>query len=184
MTSSTIGSSSSTGGPGSISPISAAPLLEAAEKALASGDARLAETLARRGAEAEPRNAQAQRLLGEATLSLGEDNDAEKAFTAAVALDSNNAAAQFGLARVAERQKKWSTAASHYRRALDLDPRNTGGIGVSAAMENWAHDRSAWLKGGGSNGSRQRGRPKRLGFFLFRAGETNRAVESSSRPCG
>ena len=39
-------------------------------------------------------------------------------------MDASNARAELGLAQIADRQKKWNTAASHYRRALELDPRN------------------------------------------------------------
>jgi len=180
VTSSSIGAPPSTGVAGSISPVSVAPLLEAAEKALAAGDARVAETLARRAADAEPRNAQARRLVGEAALALGEDGEAEKAFTASVALDSNNAAAQFGLARVAERQKKWSTAASHYRRALDLDPRNVGAArGLGHSMEELGDAMGGRLAYGRAveidpaNGAAHND----LGVFLFRSGETDRAIE-------
>jgi Flp pilus assembly protein TadD len=100
------------------------PLLDAAEKALQTGDLAGATTHARRATDLDPKSGEAHRLLGEIALAGGQDADAEREFTAAVVLDGSNDAAEFGLGRLSERQKKWNTAASHYRRTLQLDPQN------------------------------------------------------------
>ena len=74
-----------------------APLLESAEKALAAGDYGAAASFARQASEADPRNAEAHRLLGDAALAGGQPAEAEREFTAAIVLEPGNAKAVFGL---------------------------------------------------------------------------------------
>ncbi|MFN2387765.1 MAG: tetratricopeptide repeat protein [Thermoanaerobaculia bacterium] len=165
--------------PGAPAVIDAGALLETAQSALDAGDARVAESLARRAAEAEPRNAEAQRIAGEAALALDQLEDAEKAFAAAIAVDSGNRRAEFGLARVSEKQKKWSTAASHYRRALELDPGNLAAArGLGRSMEALGDSTGARLAYGRAVEIDPTSAPAHndFGAFLYRAGETDRAV--------
>lgn len=165
--------------PGTPSVIDAGALLETAQSALDAGDARVAESLARRAAEAEPRNAEAQRIAGEAALALDQLEDAEKAFAAAISADSGNRRAEFGLARVAEKQKKWSTAASHYRRALEMEPGNVAAArGLGRSMEalgdatgaRLAYGRAVEIDPGSAAAHND------YGAFLHRAGEADRAI--------
>ncbi|HSS44756.1 MAG TPA: tetratricopeptide repeat protein, partial [Thermoanaerobaculia bacterium] len=110
--------------PGSASAAAAlnvATLLEAAESSVRSGDYRKAQATAARALDVDPKNADAHRLLGDAALGLGQEPDAEREYTASIVLDSANSRSEYGLGRLAERQKKWNTAAGHYRRALDLN---------------------------------------------------------------
>lgn len=124
-------------------PVSAAPLLESADKAIAAGDFKAAAFYARQASEADPRNADAHRILGDAALAANQNADAEREYTAAIVLDLANGKAEYGLAVVAERQKKWNTAASHYRRALDLNPKSVSAArGLGRAMSELG-DRSA-----------------------------------------
>ena len=95
------------------------------------GDARTAGARARQASEIDPRNADAHRILGDAALLAGQDAEAEREFTASIVLEPNNARAEYGMGVVAERQKKWNTAASHYRRALTLAPKNTSAAPAS-----------------------------------------------------
>ena len=66
-------------------------------RALAGGDFRAAASYARQASEADPKNADAHRILGDAALAAGQDADAEREFTAAIVLDSANAKAELGL---------------------------------------------------------------------------------------
>lgn len=179
ITSGPIGPGGSLPSGGGAQAIDAAALLEAAQTALDAGDARVAEALARRAADAEPRNAEAQRVIAEAAILLDQPADAERAFTAALALDSGNRRAELGLARVAEKQGKWSTAASHYRRALELDPASVAAArGLGRSMEALGDATGARLGYGraaeidpGSAAARND-----FGVLLLRAGEIDRAV--------
>jgi len=124
-------------GPVTATPIGAAPLetgaaaptaaaavvgqlLENAQSALAKGDFRTAGAIAREASEADPRSPEAHRIAGDAALAAGQDADAEREYTASIMLESGNPRAELGLGIVAENQRKWNTAASHYRRALEI----------------------------------------------------------------
>ena len=155
-------------------------LLESAQKALTAGDFRAAASFARQASEADPKNAEAHRLLGDAALAGGQDADAEREYTAAIVLDNSNAKSQFGLAALAERQKKWNTAASLYRRALDLDPKDIAaarGLGRSmaelgdASAARIAFGRAIEIDSGSAAAHND------FGVFLFRSGDDARAVE-------
>jgi tetratricopeptide (TPR) repeat protein len=156
------------------------PMLESAEKALGAGDYRAAASFARLASDADPKNAEAHRLLGDAALLGGQPAEAEREFTAAIVLEPGNAKAVFGLATLAEQQKKWNTAASLYRRALDLDPKNVAAArGLGRAMGELGDKSAARIAFGraieidpASAASRND-----LGVFLFRSDETDRAVE-------
>ena len=156
------------------------PMLESAEKALGAGDYRAAASFARLASDADPKNAEAHRLLGDAALLGGQPAEAEREFTAAIVLEPGNARAVFGLATLAEQQKKWNTAASLYRRALDLDPKNVAAArGLGRAMGELGDKSAARIAFGraieidpASAASRND-----LGVFLFRSDETDRAVE-------
>jgi tetratricopeptide (TPR) repeat protein len=156
------------------------PLLEAAEKALAAGDFRAAGFSARQASEAEPRNAEAHRILGDAALAAGQDADAEREFTASIVLESSNPKAELGLAAVAERQKKWNTAASHYRRALDLNPKSVAAArGLGRSMTELGDRSAARIAFGRAIEIDPASAEARndFGVFLFRADEPDRAVE-------
>ena len=155
-------------------------LLESSKKALTAGDFRAAASFARQASEADPKNAEAHRLLGDAALAGGQDADAEREYTAAIVLDNSNAKSQFGLAALAERQKKWNTAASLYRRALDLDPKDIAaarGLGRSmaelgdASAARIAFGRAIEIDSGSAAAHND------FGVFLFRSGDDARAVE-------
>ena len=155
-------------------------LLESSQKALTAGDFRAAASFARQASEADPKNAEAHRLLGDAALAGGQDADAEREYTAAIVLDNSNAKSQFGLAALAERQKKWNTAASLYRRALDLDPKDIAaarGLGRSmaelgdASAARIAFGRAIEIDSGSAAAHND------FGVFLFRSGDDARAVE-------
>jgi Flp pilus assembly protein TadD len=156
------------------------PLLESAEKALASGDYRAAASFARQASEADPKSAEAHRILGDAALLGGQGAEAEREFTAAIVLEPGNAKAVFGLAAIAEQQKKWNTAASLYRRALDLDPRDVPaarGLGRSLAELG---DKSAARMAFGraiENDPADAAARNDFGVFLFRSDELDRSLE-------
>ena len=167
------------GAPAAYAP-SVAPLLESAEKALASGDYRAAASYARQASEADPKSAEAHRLLGEASLHAGQGAEAERAFTAAIAIEPGNTKAVFGLATLAEQQKKWNTAASLYRRVLELDPTNVAAArGVGRAMSEIGDKSAARIAFGRAIENDPASAESRndFGVFLFRAEETDRAVE-------
>jgi tetratricopeptide (TPR) repeat protein len=169
------------------------PLLESSERALASGDFRAAASFARQASEADPRSAEAHRLQGEAALMAGQDADAEREFTAAVMLESANGKAELGLGIVAEQQKKWNTAASHYRRALELNPKSVAAARGLGRSMNALGDKSAARIGFGRaieiDPASAEARND-FGVFLFRSDELDRALEElieavrldSSRP--
>ncbi len=169
-----------TGFPAPAGPASVVPLLEASERSLASGDFRAASFSARQASEADPKNAEAHRLLGEAALAGGQDVEAEREFTAAIVLESANAKSELGLAIVAEHQRKWNTAASHYRRALELNPQSVGAArGLGRSMSEIGDKSAARIAFGraieidpGSAGARND-----FGVFLFRSDEVDRSLE-------
>ena len=157
-----------------------APLLESAEKALSGGDAATAASLARQVSEADPRNAEAHRILGEAALLAGQDAEAEREFTASIVLESNNARAEYGMGVVAERQKKWNTAASHYRRALELAPKNISAArGLGRALSEVGDKSAARIAFGRAIEIDPASAEARndFGVFLFRSGEVDRSLE-------
>ena len=155
-------------------------LLESAQKALTAGDFRAAASFARQASEADPKNAEAHRLLGDAALAGGQDADAEREYTASIVLDNSNARSQFGLAALAERQKKWNTAASLYRRGLDLDPKDIAAArGLGRAMAELGDASAARIAFGRAIeiDSGSAAAHNDFGVFLFRSGDDARAVE-------
>ncbi len=119
------------------------PLLDAADRALKDGDLRGAQTMAAKAIELDPKSSDAHRIAGDAALQLGSDAEAEREYTAATVLDAGNARAEFGLARLAEKQKKWNTAASHYRRSLELNAKSVpAALGLGRSMDE-LKDRTA-----------------------------------------
>ena len=165
-------------GAGYLPPV--APLLESAEKALASGDYRAAASFARQATEADPRSAEAHRLLGDASLMGNQSAEAEREFTAAIALEPGNARAVYGLAALAEQQKKWNTAASLYRRVLDLDPKNIAAArGLGRSMTELGDKSAARIAFGRAIEIDPASAESRndFGVFLFRADENDRAIE-------
>ena len=156
------------------------PLLESAEKALASGDARAAASYARQASEADPKNADALRLLGDASLLAGQGAEAERAFTAAIALEPRNTKAVFGLATLSEQQKKWNTAASLYRRVLELEPGNVAAArGLGRSMAEVGEPSSARIAFGRAieNDPASAEARNDFGVFLFRSDELDRSIE-------
>jgi tetratricopeptide (TPR) repeat protein len=159
---------------------SIAPLLASAEKALASGDSRAAASYARQATEADPKSAEAHRLLGDASLLGGQGAEAEKEFTAAIALEPRNTKAVFGLATLAEQQRKWNTAASLYRRVLELDPTSVAAArGVGRSMSEIGDRSAARIAFGRAIENDPASAESRndFGVFLFRAEEFDRAIE-------
>lgn len=165
-------------------PVSAAPaanfvpLIEAAENAMKSGDYRSAQALVARALEADPRSAEAHRLAGDAAAALGQGSEAEREYTAAVVLDSGNSRAELGLGTLAEKQKKWNTAASHYRRALELNPRSlSAALGLGRTMEEVdrtaariAYGRAIEIDPASAEARNE------FGVFLCRTDDTDRAI--------
>jgi Flp pilus assembly protein TadD len=157
---------------------SAAPLVEAAENATRVGDYRSAQSIARRALEADPKNAEAHRIAGDAALALGQDAEAEREYTAAVVLDASSSGAELGLGRLAEKQKKWNTAASHYRRALELNGKNVAAaVGLGHSMEEV--DKTAARIAYGRAIEIDPNLPEArndFGVFLLKNGEPDRAI--------
>ncbi len=155
-------------------------MLESAERALSAGNLAAATSFARQASEADPRSAEAHRILGDAALAGGQDADAEREFTATVVLESSNARAELGLGVVAERQKKWNTAASHYRRALDLNPKSViAARGLGRAMSELGDRSAARIAFGRAIEIDPASAEARndFGVFLFQAGELDRSLE-------
>ncbi len=158
--------------------LNVSPLLEAAENAIKGGDFRGAQSIATRALDADPKSSDAHRLVADAALSLGQEADAEREYTAAIVLDSGNSRAEYGLGRLAERQKKWNTAASHYRRALELNAKSVpAALGLGRTMEEVdktaariAYGRAIEIDPTDATARND------FGVFLFRSGETDRAI--------
>jgi Flp pilus assembly protein TadD len=184
VTSGPIPGSSGAGGTAPIEPaVNVRPLLDASEQAIKAGDLAGATTHARRAADLDPRSAEAHRLLGDIAAAGGQDEDAEREYTAAVVLDASNARSELGLAQIADRQKKWNTAASHYRRALELDSRNLAtavGLGRSldaagdASGARLAYGRAIEIDPASPEAHNE------YGLLLYRAGEFEPAIKEFS----
>ena len=162
-------------------PAAVGSLLESAGKALAANDFRAASSFAKQAAEADPRNAEAHRILGDAALASGQNADAEREFTAAIVLESGNAKAELGLGVVSEREKKWNTAASHYRRALDFDPKSVEAArGLGRSMSEIDDKSAARLAFGRAIEIDPTSALARndLGVFLYRGDDLDRAIEA------
>jgi tetratricopeptide (TPR) repeat protein len=155
-----------------------AQMLEAAEKAMLAGDFRGAQAMARRALDLDPRSADAHRIAGDASLALGQEADAEREYAAAIVLDAGNSGAEYGLGRLAERQKKWNTAASHYRRALELNSKSVyAALGLGRTMEEVdktaariAYGRAIEIDPANAAARND------VGVFLLRSGELERAT--------
>jgi tetratricopeptide (TPR) repeat protein len=158
----------------------AGPLLESAERSLSAGDFRAAASFARQASEADPRNADAHRILGDSALALGQNIEAEREFTAAIVLESASAKSELGLGVVAERQKKWNTAASHYRRALELNPKSVSAArGLGRSMSEIGDKSAARIAFGRAIEIDPTAADARndFGVFLYRSDEVDRSIE-------
>jgi tetratricopeptide (TPR) repeat protein len=156
------------------------PLLENAEAALVSGDFRTAAALARQASEADPRNAEAHRIQGDAALRAGQEAEAELEYTASIVLDSSNPRSELGLGVVAEAQRKWNTAASHYRRALELNPKSVAAArGLGRSMDELSDKSAARIAFGRAIeiDPASADAHNDFGVFLYRAGDFNRSQE-------
>ncbi|MGH9400365.1 MAG: tetratricopeptide repeat protein [Thermoanaerobaculia bacterium] len=156
------------------------PLLDAADRALKEGDFRGAQTMAAKAIEIDPKSSEAHRIAGDAALPLSQDADAEREYTAATVLDAGNARAEFGLARLSEKQKRWNTAASHYRRSLELNSKSVpAALGLGRSMDELKDRTAARLAYGRAIEIDPASAEAHndFGVFLFRSGETERAVE-------
>jgi tetratricopeptide (TPR) repeat protein len=155
-----------------------ASLVDQADFALKNGDFRGAAALAARATEADSRSAQAHRAAGDAAWGLGQEGDAEREYTAAVVLDSANWRSELGLARLSERQKKWNTAASHYRRALELNGKSVAAaLGLGRTLEpvdrtgaRIAYGRAVEIDPASADARND------FGVFLFRSEDYDRAI--------
>ncbi len=168
------------GGAAPTAAVAVGPLLEEASAALAKGDFRTAGALARQASEAEPRNAEAHRIAGDAALAGGQDAEAEREYTASIVLESGNPGAELGLAIVAENQRKWNTAASHYRRALDFDPKSVAAArGLGRSMLELGDKSAARIAFGRAIEIDATSADARndFGVFLYRSDELDRAQE-------
>ncbi|HKD19564.1 MAG TPA: tetratricopeptide repeat protein [Thermoanaerobaculia bacterium] len=162
-------------------PSAPSALLESASKALAAGNFRAASSFAKQAADADPKSAEAHRILGDAALALGQNADAEREFTAAIVLESANFRSELGLGVVAERQKKWNTAAAHYRRALDLDPKSVEAArGLGRSMSELGDKSAARIAFGRAIEIDPASAEARndYGVFLYRSDEVDRAIEA------
>ncbi len=166
--------------PGAGAVTSVAPLLEAAEAALKKGDFRGTQVMASRALDVDPKSPEAHRLIADASLAQGREEDAEREYTASIVLESGNFRAELGLAQLAERQRKWNTAASHYRRALELNGKSVrAALGLGRSMEQLKDVSAARIAYGraieidASDASARND----IGVFLFRSDQTDRAVE-------
>ncbi|MEO8432466.1 MAG: tetratricopeptide repeat protein [Acidobacteriota bacterium] len=164
-------------GPGAAA--AAGPVLDSAEAALRNADFRGARGLASRALEIDPKSSDAHRILGDAALGLGQEGDAEREQTASLVLDSSNSRAELGLGRLAERQKKWNTAASHYRRALELSGKNvSAALGLGRSMDELKDSTAARIAFGRAieiePGSAEAHND--FGVFLYRSDQPERAV--------
>jgi tetratricopeptide (TPR) repeat protein len=164
--------------PSPAAPSSIVALLDAAENALKAGDFRTAGTIAAKAVEADSRSAEAHRIAGDAAWGLNHDGDAEREYTAAIVLDSASWRAELGLARLSERQMKWNTAASHYRRALELNARSVpAAIGLGRTLEpvdrtgaRIAYGRAVEIDPASAQARND------FGVFLFRSDDYDRAI--------
>ena len=159
---------------------SIAPLLEAAERALREGDLRGAQAMATKAVDLDPKSSEAHRLAGDAAAAVGQDSEAEREYTAATVLDSANAKAEFGLARLSEKQKKWNTAASHYRRSLELNSKSVpAALGLGRSMDELKDRTQARVAYGRAIEIDPASAEARndFGVFLYHSDETERAIE-------
>ena len=161
-------------------PSDIAPLLAAADAALAKKDYAAAAAMAKEAQEKDPRSGAAHRVAGDAALGAGDVPTAEREYVAASTLESTDAKAQIGLGRVADAQHQPNTAAAHYRKALELDPK-----ALNAALSLG----EAFVQSGDKSGARQAfGRATeiaptdaavrhRFAAFLAAENETSAAIE-------
>jgi len=183
VSSAPIGAAPEAGPPGAGAPLSASavgPLLDSANRALASGDFRAAASFGRQAVEADPKSAAAHAVLGDAALALGQNGDAEREFTSAITLEVGNARAELGLGVVAERQKKWNTAASHFRRALDFDPKSVAAArGLGRSMGELGDKSAARIAFGRAIEIDPASADARndFGVFLYRTDDLDRSIE-------
>jgi tetratricopeptide (TPR) repeat protein len=180
VSSAPIGSASADGA-APAAPVPPSSLLESASKALAAGDFRAAASFAKQAADADPKSAEAHRILGDAALASGQNADAEREFSAAIVLESANFRAELGLGVVAERQKKWNTAAAHYRRSLDLDPKSVEAArGLGRSMTELGDKSAARIAFGRAIEIDPASPEARndFGVFLYRSDELDRAIEA------
>jgi Tfp pilus assembly protein PilF len=81
-----------------------------------------------RASIAADENGDAEESLGEILIREGDAQQAQSAFAAALALDSSDSSAHFGLAAIFERQGRIAEAISEYRAALNGDPQNAAAL--------------------------------------------------------
>lgn len=156
------------------------PLLEAADAALSRKDLPGAADLARRAVEANPRSAAAHRILGDAALAGGDTATAEREYIAATAINSEDPKPEMGLAKLAERAHQPNTAAAHYRRVLQIDPKSlAAALGLGEALDQAGDKPSARLAFGRATEIEpgNAAAHDRYGAFLLASGETGPAID-------
>jgi tetratricopeptide (TPR) repeat protein len=83
---------------------------------------------------AEPPRVPVNVLAGYDALRVGDLPAARRSYAAALTVDATSVDAHLGLATVEARMGNVAAAASHYRRVLDLDPRNATALAGLASM--------------------------------------------------
>src|SRR5437667_2221066 len=93
-------------------------------KALLNEGVSMAWTFSQKALVEAPESAAAHEFTGEVLFRRGDFSRAKDEFQRALKLDERFAPAWWGLARIAECESMRKTAASYFRRAYELDPRN------------------------------------------------------------
>ena len=166
--------------PAAVGGVSVAPLLESAEASLKKGDLRNAQVIASKAIDVDPKSSEAHRIIADAAFGMGREADAEREYTAAITFDLGNAKAELGLGALAESQRKWNTAASHYRRAQELNTRSIpAALGLGRSMEELKEKTSARIAFGRAVETDPTDAAARndYGVFLSRADDNDAAIE-------
>lgn len=161
-------------------PSDVAPILAAADEALAKSDWAGAAALAKTAQDRDPRSGVPHRIAGDAALGSGDAATAEREYIAAFTLDPSDSRAQLGLGRLADLAHQPNTAASHYRKALELSPKSVAAAMALGEALAQAGDKSAARQAFGRASEIAPGDAAvrdRFGTFLAANGEVPAAIE-------
>ena len=164
------------------------PVLIEAAFALRDDRIAVAERLLRERLRAEPTDAAALRMLGEAGVRLGRYGDAQAMFERCLELSPNFTGARHGLAVALFRQQKGAEALAEVRKLLAEDPHDGGYLALLAGALSLTGEYEAAIDTYADLLARQPGQPRlwlSQGHALRTAGRREEAIAAyrkSSRP--
>ena len=165
-------------------PADTSPLLEAARQHLRAGDLATAERFCRQAVQAQPRDADAWRLLGDTLRSRGNFTEAIDAYRHALQLRPDAAETHHGLGLALAAQGQRAPAIAHLREAMRLRPEDAEALaqlGVALAESGQRGEAIACFEQALRRHPESATTHNNLGIALAQEGRLTEAVASLER---